>query len=197
MKCLVVATHPLNDSLCKQLAEKVVGWLQAAGHDVVVGDLYAQKFDPVLSVAERGSYYSASYEQSQVKDYVKRLQEAEALVLLFPTWWFSMPAMLKGWFDRVWGPGIAYDHASDMKSITPRLNNLKKVLVVTTLGAPRWVDWLVLRQPVKRTLKHAILETCAKNSKLEFFSLYDSESLDEQKIEKFKDRIEKALKNWR
>ena len=80
-------------------------------------------------------------------------------MLLFPTWWFGFPAMLKGWFDRVWGPGIAYDHASDLGPIKPRLNNLKKVLVVTTLGSPWWVDRLVMWQPVKRVMKMALLDS--------------------------------------
>ena len=84
---------------------------------------------------------------------VSRLKEAEALVLLFPNWWFGFPAMLKGWFDRVWGPGIAYDHASDFGPIIPRLDNLKRVLAITTMEAPRWVDRLVMWQPVKRILE--------------------------------------------
>lgn len=103
MKCLVVTTHPLSESLCKHLAEHAVRRLKAMQHDVVVEDLYAEKFDPVLTEGERESYYSVSYDASKIAGEVKRLQEAEALVLLFPTWWFSFPAMLKGWFDRVWG----------------------------------------------------------------------------------------------
>lgn len=106
------------------------------GHGVTTEDLYAVKFEPALTAAERESYYGDSYESSNVTEQANRLKEAEALILLFPTWWFGFPAMLKGWFDRVWGPGIAFDHASDYGPIMPRLENLRKVLVVTSLGSP-------------------------------------------------------------
>ncbi len=197
MKCLVVTTHPLSDSLCKQLTKHVASKLVAMEHEVLVEDLYADKFDPVLTIAERGSYYSDSYDYSNVSSYVERLQQAEALVLLFPTWWFSFPAMLKGWFDRVWGPGIAYDHADDYGPIEPRLVNLRKVMVITTLGAPWWVDRLIMLQPVKRVIKVALLGACTRKSSLKYLSLYNSEKLNEKQIVKFKNKIDKALIDWR
>lgn len=197
MKCLVVTTHPLKDSLCKLLTEHVVRKLDQMHHEVTVEDLYIEQFDPVLTAIERESYYGGSYESSAVAAQVSRLKEAEALVLLFPTWWFGFPAMLKGWFDRVWGPGIAYDHASDFGPIKPRLDNLKKVLVVTTLGAPWWVDRLVMWQPVKRIMKIALLGACTPKSELQFLSLYNSEKLDDRKIQRFKSKIKRALSTWR
>lgn len=145
MKCLIVTTHPLNNSLCKLLGKHVENKLTQNGHEVIIEDLYAENFEPALTVQERKSYYGEIYDSSKIVEQVSRLQDTETLVLLFPTWWFGFPAMLKGWFDRVWGPGIAYDHASDLGPIKPRLNNLKKVLVVTTLGSPWWVDRLVQR----------------------------------------------------
>ena len=196
MKCLVIVTHPSRDSLCKLLSRRVVNKLTQMGHEVVVEDLYAAKFEPALTTAERESYYSDSYESSSISGQACRLKEAEALILLFPTWWFCFPAMLKGWFDRVWGPGIAYDHASDFGSIKPRLDNLKKVLVITTLGSPWWVDRLIMRQPVKRVIKMALLGACAKNSKLKFLSLYNSEELNRKSIARFNLRIEKVLNAW-
>ena len=197
MKCLIVTTHPLNDSLCKLLGKHVESKLIQMGHEVTIEDLYAESFEPALTAPERKSYYAESYDSSSMTEQVSRLQDAEALVLLFPTWWFGFPAMLKGWFDRVWGPGIAYDHATDFGPIKPRLDNLKKVLVVTTLGSPWWVDRLVLWQPVKRIMKLALLGACTKKSKLQFLSLYNSEKLNEQKIIVFKNKIEKALSTWR
>ncbi len=197
MKCLVVTTHPLSNSLCKLLTDGVVNKLLSMNHEVTVEDLYADKFDPVLTVKERESYYTDLYDASELTEEIKRLLEAEALVLLFPTWWFSFPAMLKGWFDRVWAPGFAYDHASDFGPITPRLGNLKKVLVVTTLGAPWWVDRLIMWQPVKRVIKIALLHTCAKKSSLKYLSLYNSENLSEQSIDQFKHKIEKSLMDWK
>lgn len=196
MNCLVVSSHPLKSSLCAHLTELVVDTLIGMGHEVVVDDLYADNFSPLLTAVERESYYSGSYERTAVVGEVERLQKAEALVLLFPTWWFSVPAMLKGWFDRVWAPGIAYDHADDFGPIKPRLDNLKSVLVVTTLGAPWWVDRLIMRQPVKKVIKVALLGACARNSKLTYLSLYNSEKLNERAVAKFRDKIRQALRRW-
>lgn len=196
MNCLVVTTHPLKSSLCAHLTDMVVEMLDEMGHDVVVEDLYADNFDPALTIAERTSYYSNSYDRTGVAGEVERLLEAEALVLLFPTWWFSVPAMLKGWFDRVWAPGIAYDHADNFGPIKPRLDNLKKVLVVTTLGAPWWVDRLIMRQPVRKVIKIALLGACARNSELTYLSLYNSEKLNEQAVVSFKAKISRALSRW-
>lgn len=197
MKCLIVTTHPLNNSLCKLLGEHVENKLTEIGHEVTMEDLYAENFEPALTALERKSYYGESYDSSSIADQVNRLKDAEALVLLFPTWWFGFPAMLKGWFDRVWGPGIAYDHASDFGPIKPRLDNLRKVLVVTTLGSPWWVDRLVMWQPVKRILKVVLLGACTKKNKLQFLSLYNSEKLNEKRITAFKNKIEQALDTWR
>jgi len=197
MNCLIVTTHPLDESLCKLLSKHIEYMLVEMGHDVSIEDLYAENFEPALSIKERESYYIGNYDSSNVIIQVNRLQKSEALILVFPTWWFGFPAMLKGWFDRVWGPGIAYDHASDYGPITPRLENLRKVLVVTTLGSPWWVDRLIMRQPVKRIMKMALLGTCAKKSKLQFLSLYNSEKLNEKKIEVFKKRIDKLLSTWK
>ncbi|MCL7489700.1 MAG: NAD(P)H-dependent oxidoreductase [Desulfobulbaceae bacterium] len=197
MKCLVVTTHPLSNSLCKQLANHVVERLAAMDHEILVEDLYEEGFEPALTVAERESYYKGSYDFTNIAEQVERLKQAEALILLFPTWWFSFPAMLKGWFDRVWGPGIAYDHADDFGPIKPRLDNLRKVLVITTLGAPWWVDRFIMRQPVKRVIKVALLGACARKSTLKYFSLYNSEKLDEAQIAKFKEKIDRALVGWK
>ncbi len=197
MKCLIVTSHPLSNSLCKHLTKHVVHQLKEAGHEVIIEDLYSENFQPALTISERESYYSDSYQSSNMAQQIERLKNAEALVLVFPTWWFGFPAILKGWFDRAWVPGVAYDHASDLGAIQPLLNNLEKVLVVTTLGSPWWVDKFLLRQPVKRIIKTAILGTCARKSKLQFLSLYNSEKLDTQKISAFKQRINKALNHWK
>jgi len=196
MKCLVVIAHPLQESLCNSLAAQAIETLNAAGHEVQTESLYLNDFEASLTKTERASYYGQRFDSSAVQPEVDRLLSADALVLCFPTWWFSFPALLKGWFDRVWAPGIAYDHATDLGPIKPRLHKLRKVLVVTSLGAPWWVDWLVMRQPVKRVLKTAILGTCAPNCHFEMLSIYKSERLSDAQVKRFSARVEKALSKW-
>jgi len=163
------------------------------GHDVQMENLYENRFDQVLSIDERNAYYKENYDSSKVSGEVERLVCSEALVLIFPTWWFGFPAILKGWFDRVWVPTVAYDHANDYGPIKPKLNNLKKTFVVTTLGAPWWVDHIILRRPVKRTLRFALLGACARKCKLKFLSFYKCESVDTARIDTQVNQIESEL----
>jgi putative NADPH-quinone reductase len=146
---------------------------------------------------ERQSYYAPAFDGAAVQSEVAQLLDAEALVLVFPTWWFGFPAILKGWFDRVWAPGVAYDHASDLGPIRPRLHRLRHALAVTSLGSPWWVDRLVLRQPVRRVLKTALLGTCAPACRFEMLSLYQAERLSPAAVERFCARITRTLASWR
>jgi putative NADPH-quinone reductase len=196
MKCLVVVAHPLGDSLCTATAVKVVATLRECGHEVEVENLYESGFAPALTPAERRSYYRPPFDDGAVRGEADRLLAAQGLVLVFPTWWFGLPAMLKGWFDRVWAPGIAYDHADDLGPIRPRLHGLRKAMAITSLGAPWWADRLVMGRPVRRQLKTALLGTCAPRCDFEMFSLYRAEKLAVEEVERFRHRIERALRRW-
>lgn len=196
MKCLVVIAHPDRDSLCHAIAGSAVRELSEAGHEVQLEDLYQNGFSSALTLAERQSYYRPAFDCAAVHSEVERLQRAEALVLVFPTWWFGFPAILKGWFDRVWAPGVAYDHANDLGPIKPRLPELRHALAITSLGSPWWVDRLVMRQPVKRILATALLGTCAPACKFEMLSLYQAERLGAAEFEVFCRRVRKALVKW-
>ncbi|AJQ94356.1 putative NADPH-quinone reductase (modulator of drug activity B) [Gynuella sunshinyii YC6258] len=192
VKCLLVLAHPLKGSLCDYLANKTASHLRSKGYNVSLLNLYEREFAPVLTREERQSYYQTQFDETLVQAEIAQLKQAESLVLVFPTWWFGFPAILKGWFDRVWAPGHAYNHASDLGAITPCLNNLKEVKVITTLGSPWWVDKLVLRQPVKRILKIALLGACTKKCKFQMLSFYKSENASPSKVDAFVKKI--ALK---
>ena len=196
MHCLVVKAHPLDASLCTSMTQKVITFLENLGHNVQLEDLYAEQFDATMSPAERQSYYEGPYQTQALNPQMERLLSAEAIVLVFPTWWFGFPAILKGWFDRVWGPGVAYDHDDNFGPIKPRLSNLREMLVVTSLGAPWWIDRLVMRTPVKRVLKTAIIGTCAPKCRFQMVSMYKSERLTSVQVTQFQRRIEKALSKW-
>jgi len=193
VNCLVVLAHPLANSLCRHLSDETIDHLRAKGHDVAVKDLYLEAFDPVVSSSERRSYYEDSFDNSRLQAEISQLHKAESLVLIFPTWWFGFPAILKGWFDRVWAPGHAYKHATDLGAITPCLDNLKEVKVITTLGSPWWVDTFVLWKPVYRILKIALVGTCAKGCKFKMLSLYRSENVSRSRVDGFIRKIQSSF----
>jgi putative NADPH-quinone reductase len=193
MKCLLVTAHPLAESLGRTLADQARKVLESAGHEVVEEDLYARGFDPCLTVAERRAYYASRHDPSAVAGEAARLRAAEAVILVFPTWWFGFPAILKGWFDRVWAPGVAYDHDPDFGPIVARLDRLRHVVAITTLGAPWWVDRLVLWQPVRRVLDIALLQTCAPQCRLTMLSFYKCERLDARRVDAFRHTVGRGI----
>lgn len=171
---LVVSAHPLKDSLCTHITDQIKQELAARNAEFIHRDLYAQEFDPRLQPAERASYY-AEFDRSGLEAEIAALEAADILVLVFPTWWFGFPAILKGWFDRVWAPGVAFEHAEDLSALHPKLHNLKHVIAVTTMGSPWWVDQLLLWRPVRRVLKTALVGVCAPQAKFDFFVQYQAE----------------------
>ncbi len=174
---VVVLAHPLKESLCAHLASLTASLIASVGHDLQIIDLYERDFDPRLTSGERLSYYAAKHDTRAISEDAETLETADVLVLIFPTWWFGLPAILKGWIDRVFAPGVAYDHAPDFGRMIPRLTTLQSCLAVTTLGSPWWIDWLIMFRPVRRVLSRAIIGTCAPKARFSMLSLYKTENV--------------------
>ncbi|MFI6587237.1 NAD(P)H oxidoreductase [Embleya sp. NPDC050493] len=106
---LVVLAHPRPDSLTARVAARARARLRADGHTVDVLDLHADGFDPRMTIedepdwADRDKVYSA-----EVRAHMARIEAADTIVVVFPVWWFGLPALLQGWIDRVWNYGFAY-----------------------------------------------------------------------------------------
>lgn len=196
MKCLVVTAHPLQKSLCHIFGETVVATLKESGHSVIVQNLYKENFNACLTAAERQTYYANVYDKESVSQEIEWLTSAELLVFVFPTWWYGFPAILKGWFDRVWAPGIAYDHAPGFGPIKPKLSNLRTTIAITTLGSGWWVDFLLMGRPVRKVLKRAILGACAPSSQFKMVSLYNAERLNDKQVTDFCSKVRQTVMNF-
>ncbi len=136
MRVLVIRAHPVETSFCAALHATVLTSLGSRGHEIDDCDLYAEEFDPVLRRAERLAYHDQTRNQQPIASYLARLLRAEAVVFCFPVWCYGVPAMLKGYFDRVLVPGGAFALAGGKTA--PLLTNIKRIVVVTTYGAARW-----------------------------------------------------------
>jgi putative NADPH-quinone reductase len=172
MRLLLVVTHPLEDSFTMAVAQAAREALLARGHEVDWLDLYRVGFDPVLSAEERRGYFTRPYDASAVAPLVDRLLAAEGLILVFPQWWFGFPAILKGYFDRVFVPGAAFDHGAN-GGLLPRLANLRLIHALTTTGSPWWIVRLVMGDPVRRLLKRGIASLCKGPVRFRMLSLHD------------------------
>jgi NAD(P)H dehydrogenase (quinone) len=196
MRVLVVYAHPLADSFAAALHRTVVAALQRGGHRVDDCDLYAEGFQPVLTAAERRAYNTASPDLAGVTDYVARLKAAEAVVLCFPTWWYGMPAILKGWFDRVWTNGVAFTLPEGGGAIRPALHNIRKFAVVTTYGSPWWLMNLVLRAPVRAVLIGGLRRLCAPDCRWIFLALSNIDGASRTRCARFLAHVERAVSRF-
>ena len=148
MRLLLVFAHPCPDSFGAALARAAVATLTAAGHELRLRDLYAEGFDPVIREQEWRAYFADPEASAQAHSgHLEDLRWAEGLVLVYPTWWYGPPAMLKGWFERVWLPGVTFEipkHA--LGRVTRKLDNIRLFVAITTSGSPWW--WLrLIRDP--------------------------------------------------
>ena len=193
MRVLVLYAHPLADSFAAALHRTIVDELRRNGHEIDDCDLYAEGFDPVLSAPERRSYNAPNPDLATVADHVARLKAAEALVLCFPTWWYGMPAILKGYFDRVWAQGVAFRLKERGGVIEPALTHIGKVWVVTTYGSPWWLIRLVLRDPVRAVILGGLARLCRRGVETRFLALYNIDTAPRAKTAAFLARVERAF----
>ena len=130
MNVFVVYCHPSSESFTYKVKEQFVKGLEAAGHSYEISDLYKMNFNPVFSEQEylREAFYKL---EAQIPDDVKieqsKVNNADAIVFIYPDFWTDAPAMLGGWFQRVWTYGYAYGDAPTMKK-------LEKALFLVTMG---------------------------------------------------------------
>ncbi|GAA2048261.1 NAD(P)H-dependent oxidoreductase [Williamsia deligens] len=109
MSALVVVAHPDTGSLTHHLARRIASTLESRGVRTEMADLHAEGFDPRFSLADRRRYLGDGPPPSDVLAEQQRLDGVDDVILVFPVYWWSMPAMLKGWVDRVFVRGWAFD----------------------------------------------------------------------------------------
>lgn len=194
MRILVIYCHPNPHSFAAAAHQAVLEALAAGGHQVTDVDLYAEKFDPVMSRQERLDYHNTERNERLVKHYDDQLVGTEALVLVYPAWWYGMPAMLKGYFDRVWLPGVAFDVLPDGTVSTDRLQNIKRIIVVTTYGGSWWMVRLALGDPARKVIGRAVKALCARRCRVDWYVNYNMDRATPKQLARFLDRIRAGLR---
>ncbi|MEU1998362.1 NAD(P)H oxidoreductase [Nocardia gamkensis] len=106
---LVVVAHPRPDSLTAHIAGLAIRRLTAAGYLIDLLDLHAENFDPRMTAADLPEWGNREKAYSpEVESHMRRILDADVIVAVFPVYWMQVPAILKGWIDRVWNYGFAY-----------------------------------------------------------------------------------------
>jgi NAD(P)H dehydrogenase (quinone) len=191
MRVLYVYCHPLPESFHAAIRGQALAGLGEAGHTVDLCDLYAEKFDPVMWPDERRDYHDTNKNQSRVADYVRRLHETDALICQFPVWSFGPPAMLKGWFDRLMMPGVAFD-LSNPNMAVPLLKHLKRIAAITTYGRPWW-NALLVGDPPKRIMTRYLPRFADGKAKVDYYPLYHMNVATKEQREAFITKVRATM----
>ena len=189
MRALILFAHPVGDSFSASLHGIVVARLTAKGWDVDDCNLYDEKFNPALSRDERLNYHDQEINQATVAPYVERLTRADSLVLVFPVWNFGYPAILKGFFDRVFLPGVSFQLVDG--KVRPNLTNIRKLAAVTTYGGTR-IRAIWAGDPPRKLVARTLRATC-QAEKLRYLALYDMNRADESRRAAFAARVEREM----
>ncbi|MDP5084770.1 MAG: NAD(P)H-dependent oxidoreductase [Yoonia sp.] len=156
MRALVVYCHPKEGSFNAAIRDLVLEKLGQAGAETRLIDLYAMGFQPVLTPDEWTGYEDAPTNRAPVAEHCDDLKWCDTLIFVYPTWWYGLPAMLKGWLDRVMLPDVAFMMPdAQNETIRPGLLHIDKLGVFTTCGASWWLTFFV-GAPGKRTLLRGV-----------------------------------------
>ena len=174
---MVIFAHPVPESFSAALHTSVTTALKNQDWQIDNCDLYAEEFPAVMTMEERRTYHDESINKNSVKIYVDRLQAADSLVFIFPVWNFGYPAILKGFFDRVFLPGVSFKLVDGQ--VRPALTNIRKCAAVTTYGGTRLRAFLCGDPP--RKLMTRPVRYVTGYAPMQYLALYDMNRASDEK----------------
>ena len=192
MKTLIVYNHPYDGSYCHAILENAIAGIQDAGNEVDVIDLDKDGFNPVMSSADLLGFVKHTIVDEKSKEYAERLKTADHLVFIFPIWWELMPALTKGFIDKVIFPGSAYEYTKNGMGMVSKLDNLKSTTVITTMNTPKLMYKLVYGDAVKKAMIKGTLKKAGfKNVKWINFDMVKMSSDEKRKkwLEQVKEKM--------
>ncbi len=133
----IVFSHPWSNSFNKSILDNITKKLDEKKEEYVIIDLYKDGFNPILTEEDLKVYSKGEYTDSLVERYQEILKNTEELILVFPVWWSTMPAMMKGFFDKVMLHNFAYENQK--MGIKGLLTNIKSAKVITTATSPKFI----------------------------------------------------------
>jgi putative NADPH-quinone reductase len=192
MRVHVVHAHPVETSYNRSLFTTVLEALEARGHQVDALDLYGEGFPAVLTREERLNYEAVPANLTPaVKPYVDRLRAADAIVFIHPVWNYGYPAILKGYFDRIFLPGVSF--VLEDGTVRPNLTNIKRAAFVTSYGGDRWRT-LLMGDPPRRLARRwgwATFRTLPR-----YLALYSMDKNREPELQGFLEKVRREFSAW-
>lgn len=191
MRVLVLFAHPVESSFNAAIHAKIVESLRKAGHEVDDCDLYAEGFDPVLGREERLGYHMVEANRGPVAGYVERVLAAQAIVICAPVWNFGFPAILKGFFDRVFLPGVSFRMVDER--LVPCLHNIEKLTAVMTYGGSRLRAFLA-GDPPRKIVERVLRVTIKPGAAVTHLAHYDMNLSTPERRAKFLAAVEMHMR---
>ena len=192
MQALLVLAHPDPNSFNHALAQRAKTTLEANGHTVHLLDLNRLGFAAAMSADERRAYHSEQpLLDPLVAEHARLVKECEALVFIYPTWWSAMPAILKGWLDRVLVPGVGFGFDEDGK-VVPGLGHVRHLIGISTYGSPRLYVRL-MNDNGWRTVMRTLRLNTGLRTRARWYGFYAIDTATEARRTAFLDRVGKKL----
>ena len=184
---LVVHCHPLPDGFIPAALTRVRAGLDASGADVRLHDLYAEGFEPELSATEHRTHVEPGV-GDDLSQHAEDLQWCDTLLLVYPTWWSGQPAMLKGWIDRVWASGVAWELPEGADRLRPTLRNVRQIIAVTSHGSPKHLN-VLQGEGGKRVLFRSLRTMCHPLTRSHWLAYYGIDADDVPRQDAFLDAL--------
>lgn len=188
-RVLVIHAHPCPESFSSALNTATVDALRGSGWEVDDCDLNAEGFNPVMSAQERRDYHNTEVNTGPVQNYVDRLRAADAMVMVFPVWNFGYPAILKGYFDRVFLPGVSFDLKDGR--VQGCLENIRKLAAITTYGATPLRAFLA-GDPPRKLIKRAVWGL-TRPDKVRYLALHDMNNASQSQRDGFLAKVKTEM----
>lgn len=193
MRVVVVVAHPDPASFSHAITTTATTSLLSAGHEVTVLDLYAEGFRAAMSPAERLAYHSERpILDPMVERHADIVKGAEALIFIYPTWWSTMPAILKGWLERVMVPGVGFVF-DEHHHVRRGLTHVRRVIGISTYGA-RWIYVKAVHDNGRRVLLRALRMNTAVFTRRSWLGLYEMNTRTAEQRVAFLKQVERKMR---
>jgi NAD(P)H dehydrogenase (quinone) len=191
VKTYVVYCHPNTESFTFAVHERAVAALLADGHQVRVSDLYADGFEPAMSLDERLTHQEPRY-RPELAEYCDNLRWCDALVFIYPTWWSGEPAMLTGWLDRVLVRGVAWEMVEGKSRITGQLTNIRRLVTITSHGSSKFLN-MIEGEAGRRVIGRSVRVLCHRFARTTWLAMYNVDRSTDGDRAAFLDRVERRM----
>jgi putative NADPH-quinone reductase len=193
MKVMVVYAHPVETSFNAAVFAAVKDGLARGGHTVDACDLYAENFPAIMSRADRLLYHTIPDNRALAAPWIERVLAADALVLVFPTWVFGPPAILKGFCEKVFLPGVAFEIVDGKTRGTMR--NLKRLGAVVTYGGHR-LRALLAGDPPRKLVTRALKFYAGPVTPVSYLGCYDMNRNGPETLKAFLEKVRATYAAW-